>query len=83
MRIGLISDTHGAMHPRVAEVFAGVDAIVQIRLALPALLERRAGGHELAVVEQRLRIGAAELRQQNQRNHRSIPIASSSALDQR
>lgn len=27
-RIGVISDTHGAIHPRIAEVFAGVDAIV-------------------------------------------------------
>jgi hypothetical protein len=28
MRIGIISDTHGVVHPRVAEVFAGVDAIL-------------------------------------------------------
>ena len=27
-RIGIISDTHGVVHPRVAEVFASVDAIV-------------------------------------------------------
>jgi putative phosphoesterase len=28
MRIGLISDTHGVLHSRVAEVFAGVDHII-------------------------------------------------------
>jgi putative phosphoesterase len=28
MRIGIIADTHGALHPRLPEVFAGVDAIV-------------------------------------------------------
>lgn len=28
MRIGVVSDTHGRMHPRVAEVLAGVDHIV-------------------------------------------------------
>lgn len=28
LRIGLISDTHGVVHPRLAEVFANVDAIV-------------------------------------------------------
>jgi putative phosphoesterase len=28
LRIGLISDTHGVVHPRVPEVFANVDAIV-------------------------------------------------------
>ena len=28
MRIGVISDTHGKLHPRVAEVFAGVEAII-------------------------------------------------------
>ena len=28
MRIGLIADTHGVVHPHVAEVFRGVDAIV-------------------------------------------------------
>jgi putative phosphoesterase len=28
MRIGIISDTHGRLHPRVPELFAGVDAIV-------------------------------------------------------
>ena len=28
LRIGIISDTHGVVHPRIAEVFAGVDAIV-------------------------------------------------------
>jgi putative phosphoesterase len=27
-RIGIISDTHGVVHPRVADVFASVDAIV-------------------------------------------------------
>ncbi len=27
-RIGIISDTHGVVHPRIAEVFASVDAIV-------------------------------------------------------
>lgn len=27
MKIGILSDTHGKMHPRVPEVFAGVDAI--------------------------------------------------------
>lgn len=28
MRIGIISDTHGHLHPRVAELFAGVDHII-------------------------------------------------------
>ena len=28
MRVGVISDTHGVFHPRVAEVFAGVDHII-------------------------------------------------------
>jgi putative phosphoesterase len=28
MRIGIIADTHGALHPRLQEVFAGVEAIV-------------------------------------------------------
>jgi uncharacterized protein len=28
LRIGLISDTHGVVHPRLAEVFANVDAII-------------------------------------------------------
>lgn len=28
MRLGVISDTHGRVHPRVAELFAGVDAIL-------------------------------------------------------
>lgn len=28
MRLGVISDTHGRIHPRVAEVFQGVDAIL-------------------------------------------------------
>ena len=28
MRIGVIADTHGVLHPRVADVFAGVDHIV-------------------------------------------------------
>jgi len=28
MRFGLISDTHGVVHPRIAEVFAGVDHIL-------------------------------------------------------
>ena len=28
MRIGVIADTHGKLHPKVAEVFAGVDAIL-------------------------------------------------------
>lgn len=28
LRIGLISDTHGVVHPRVPELFANVDAIV-------------------------------------------------------
>jgi putative phosphoesterase len=28
MRIGIISDTHGVLHPRVAEVFTGVDHII-------------------------------------------------------
>lgn len=28
MRVGIISDTHGVLHPRVAEVFAGVDHII-------------------------------------------------------
>jgi putative phosphoesterase len=28
MRIGVISDTHGKLHPRVIEVFANVDAII-------------------------------------------------------
>ena len=28
LRIGIISDTHGVLHPRVPEVFAGVDHIV-------------------------------------------------------
>jgi putative phosphoesterase len=28
MRIGVISDTHGVVHARIAEVFRGVDAIV-------------------------------------------------------
>ena len=28
MRIGVISDTHGVVHPRIADVFRGVDAIV-------------------------------------------------------
>jgi putative phosphoesterase len=28
MRIGIISDTHGRVHPRVSEVFAGVDHIL-------------------------------------------------------
>jgi len=28
LRIGLISDTHGVVHPRVTELFANVDAIV-------------------------------------------------------
>lgn len=28
MRVGVISDTHGRMHPRVREVFAGVDHIL-------------------------------------------------------
>lgn len=27
-RIGIISDTHGVVHPRIADVFASVDAIV-------------------------------------------------------
>jgi putative phosphoesterase len=27
-RVGIISDTHGVVHPRVAEVFAGVEAIL-------------------------------------------------------
>jgi len=27
-RVGIIADTHGKLHPRVAEVFSGVDAIV-------------------------------------------------------
>ncbi|HEX7193037.1 MAG TPA: metallophosphoesterase family protein, partial [Thermoanaerobaculia bacterium] len=28
MHVGIISDTHGVLHPRVAEVFAGVDHII-------------------------------------------------------
>jgi putative phosphoesterase len=28
MRIGIIADTHGVVHPRLADVFAGVDHIV-------------------------------------------------------
>src|SRR5205814_2116556 len=28
MRVGIISDTHGVLHPRVPEVFAGVDHII-------------------------------------------------------
>jgi hypothetical protein len=28
LRVGLISDTHGVLHPRVPELFANVDAIV-------------------------------------------------------
>ena len=28
MRIGIIADTHGVLHPRVADVFANVDHIV-------------------------------------------------------
>jgi putative phosphoesterase len=28
MRVGIVSDTHGVVHPRLAEVFAGVEAIV-------------------------------------------------------
>ena len=28
MRIGIISDTHGVVHPRIADVFANVDAII-------------------------------------------------------
>jgi putative phosphoesterase len=28
LRIGIISDTHGVLHPRVTEVFAGVDYII-------------------------------------------------------
>jgi putative phosphoesterase len=28
VRVGLISDTHGVLHPRIAEVFAGVDHII-------------------------------------------------------
>lgn len=28
MRIGIIADTHGVLHPRVQDVFAGVDHIL-------------------------------------------------------
>jgi putative phosphoesterase len=28
MRIGVIADTHGKLHPRVSDVFAGVEAII-------------------------------------------------------
>ena len=44
MLIGLISDTHGRVDPRLAQAFAGVEAIVHVR--------RRGGMHVLRRVEQ-------------------------------
>ena len=58
MRIGIIADTHGFLHPRVADVFANVDHIVHAGDI--------GGDHVLRALEQLARSVASLERRMNQ-----------------